>query len=151
MPQSLVKIIVHVVFSTKDRFDLISPAIEAELFKYISGIVERNGGRLIIGNGTANHIHLLISIGRIDIGNLIGQIKRDTSLWIKKRFPVHSNFYWQRGYGAFSIGQSQIKTVSDYIREQKIHHDRKLMSYENEFREMCARYEVDFDERYCWD
>lgn len=87
MPQSLVKIIVHVVFSTKDRVDLISPAIETELFKYISGILERNGGRLIIGNGTANHIHLLISIGRIDISDLIGQIKRDTSLWIKNDFP----------------------------------------------------------------
>ncbi len=151
MPQSLVKIILHVVFSTKDRLDLISPAIESELFKYISGIVTANGGRLIIGNGTANHIHLLISIGRIDISDLIGQIKRDSSVWIKKRFPVHRNFYWQRGYGAFSIGQSQIKTDSDYIRDQKSHHDKKLISFEDEFRDLCNTYEVDIDERYCWD
>ena len=93
MPQSLVKIIVHIVFSTKDRVDLISPEIEPELFKYISGIVTAIGGRLIIGNGTANHIHLLISIGRIDIGELIGHIKRDSSLWVKRKFPENSKFY----------------------------------------------------------
>ena len=100
MPQSLVKIYVHIVFSTKDRINLITPEIESELFKYISGIITGNGGRLIIANGTANHIHLLISIGRLDIGELIGHIKRDSSLWVKKRFPQNSKFYWQRGYGA---------------------------------------------------
>ena len=82
MPQSLVKIIVHVVFSTKDRVDLISLEIETELFKYIGGIVKGVGGRLIVANGTANHIHLLISIGRLDIGDMIGHLKRDTSLWV---------------------------------------------------------------------
>ncbi len=151
MPQSLVKIIVHIVFSTKDRDDLISPEIELELFKYISGIVTAIGGRLIIGNGTANHIHLLISIGRVDIGELIGHIKRDTSRWIKRKFPDNSKFYWQRGYGAFSIGQSQIPHVARYIRNQKEHHLEKNQSYEDEFRGLCRRYEVEFDERYCWD
>ncbi len=151
MPQSIVKIIVHIVFSTKDRADLISPEIEPELFKYISGIVTAIGGRLIIGNGTANHIHLLISIGRVDIGELIGHIKRDSSLWVKRKFPRNSRFYWQRGYGAFSIGQSQIPDVSRYIRNQKEHHLEKNQSYEVEFRELCRRYEVEFDERYCWD
>jgi len=151
MPQSLVKFIVHIVFSTKDRVDLISPEIESDLFKYISGIVTAVGGRLIIGNGTANHIHLLISIGRVDIGELIGHIKRDSSLWVKKKFSGNSKFYWQRGYGAFSIGQSQIPDVSRYIRKQKEHHLEKNQSYEDEFRGLCQRYEVEFDERYCWD
>ena len=151
MPQSLVKIIAHIAFSTKDRVDLISPAIELELFKYISGIITALGGRLIIGNGTANHVHLLISIGRLDIGELIGHIKRDSSLWVKKKFHGNSSFYWQRGYGAFSIGQSQIPDVSRYIRDQKEHHREKNQSYEDEFRELCRLYEVEFDERYCWD
>ncbi|CAN5595625.1 IS200/IS605 family transposase [soil metagenome] len=151
MSQSLVKIIVHIVFLTKDRIDLISPEIEPELFKYISGIVTAIGGRLIIGNGTANHIHLLISIGRVDIGELIGHIKRDSSLWVKRKFDGNSMFYWQRGYGPFSIGQSQIPDVSRYSRNQKEHHLEKNQSYEDEFRGLCRRYEVEFDERYCWD
>ena len=151
MPQSLVKIIVHIVFSTKDRIDLISPEIEPELFKYISGIVTGIGGRLIIANGTANHIHLLISMGRVDIGELIGHIKRDSSLWVKKRFPKNTKFYWQRGYGAFSIGQSQISTVSEYIRNQKTHHLKNSFTYQDEFRDLCRKYEVEIDERYCWD
>lgn len=151
MPQSLVKILVHIVFSTKDRVDLITHEMEAELFKYISGIVKRNGGRLIIVNGTANHLHLLVSIGRIDIGELIGHIKRDSSLWVKKTFSRSKKFYWQKGYGAFSVGQSQVLAVSEYIRNQKTHHLKKSLSYEDEFRELCLRYEVDIDERYCWD
>ena len=151
MPQSLVKIIVHIVFSTKDRVDLITHEMEAELFKYISGIVKGNDGRLVIINGTANHVHLLISIGRVDIGELIGHIKRDSSLWVKKKYPGNSKFYWQRGYGAFSIGQSQVTVVSEYIRNQKTHHLKKSLSYEDEFRDLCKRYEVEIDERYCWD
>ena len=131
--------------------DLISTEIESELFSYIAGIVERNGGRLIIGGGTANHIHLLISMGRIDIPVIVGDVKRDTSNWVKRRFPRNNKFYWQRGYGAFSIGQSQIPAVSQYIRNQKEHHAKKNLSYEEEFRELCLRYDVEIDERYCWD
>ena len=100
---------------------------------------------------SANHIHLLISIGRIDIGNLIGHIKRSSSLWAKREYPGNSKFYWQRGYGAFSIGHSQVADVSEYIRNQKTHHLRKSLSYEDEFRDLCRRYEVEIDERYCWD
>jgi putative transposase len=149
MPQSLVKILVHIVFSNKNRVDMIVPEIEPALFSYISGIIAGNNGRLIIANGTANHIHLLASIGRIDVGELMGDIKRNSSLWIKKQGAEYGNFYWQRGYGAFSIGQSQVSAVSSYIRSQKEHH--KKQTWEDEFRELCRRYEVEFDERYCWD
>lgn len=151
MPQSLVKILVHVVFSTKGRLNLITSEIEAELFAYIAGVIEKNGGRLIIGGGTKNHIHLLISVGRVNIKELIGDIKRDSSNWVKRRFPLESKFYWQRGYGAFSIGQSQTGSVSQYIRNQQAHHAGNNLSFEDEFREICARYEVEIDERYCWD
>jgi REP element-mobilizing transposase RayT len=147
MPQSLVKILVHVVFSTKNRADLILPEIENDLYGYIHGIVENNGAKLIIANGTANHSHLLVSLGRNDISVLIGDIKRDSSSWIKKR-GVH-NFYWQKGYGAFSIGQSQVPAVSRYIRDQKEHH--KKQSFEDEFRGLCRKYGVEIDERYVWD
>ena len=104
MPQSLVKILVHIVFSTKDRMKIIAPGIEAQLFGYIGGIIKNNNARMIIGGGTSDHIHLLVSIGRIDVGELIGDIKRDSSSWIKKQDKQFGKFYWQRGYGAFSIG-----------------------------------------------
>lgn len=150
MPQSLVKILVHVVFSTKNRANLIEPEIENDLFGYIHGIVENNGSKLIIANGTANHIHLLISLGKkIDIGELVGDIKRDSSSWIKKKETKFRNFYWQRGYGAFSIGQSQVKDVMKYISKQKEHHTKQ--NFKDEFRTILRKYEVEYDERYVWD
>lgn len=149
MPQSLVKILVHIVFSTKDRQRIIAPQIELQLYAYISGIITNNRGRMIIAGGDADHLHVLASIGRIDISELIGDIKRDSSAWMKQQDPRYSKFYWQRGYGAFSIGQSQVPAVSRYIRDQKEHH--KSQTYQDEFRALCAKYDVEIDERYCWD
>jgi putative transposase len=149
MPQSLVKILVHMVWSTKDRVRIIAPDFEPQLYGYISGIITNNGGRMLIAGGDADHIHILASIGRIDISELIGDIKRDSSSWIKQQEARYAQFYWQRGYGAFSIGQSQVEAVTKYIRDQKEHH--KSQSYKDEFRALCAKYEVEIDERFCWD
>ena len=149
MPQSLVKILVHIVFSTKDRAKLITPEIEAQLFGYISGVITNNNGRMIIAGCTADHIHILVSIGRIDIGKLIGAIKRASSGWIKLQDDKFAKFYWQRGYGAFSIGQSQVDAVTKYIQNQKAHHAKQ--TFQDEYRELCNKYGVEIDERYCWD
>ena len=149
MPQSLVKMLVHVVFSTKERVNLITPEIEPRLYGYISGIINKRGARMIIAGGTANHIHILISIGRCDVGKLIGDIKRSSSVWIKTQNGQLAKFYWQRGYGAFSIGQSQVPAVSRYISNQKQHHNQQ--TFQDEFRELCRKYDVEIDENYCWD
>ncbi len=86
MPQSLFKMLAHIVFSTKNRADLITPEIENDLFGYIHGIVENNNSQLVIANGTANHIHLLISLPKkIDLPELIGDIKRDSRFLLAKR------------------------------------------------------------------
>lgn len=149
MPQSLFKILVHIVFSTKNRADLIAPEIENELFKYLHGIVENNGAKLVIANGTANHVHLLISFGKkIDIPELVGDIKRDSSKWVKREKGIN-DFYWQRGYGTFSIGQSQIEITVKYIENQKAHH--QTQSFKDEYRALLRKYEIDYDERYVWD
>jgi len=147
MPQSLIKVLIHIVFSTKDRMNLISPELEAELYRYIHGVIENKGTRLIIAGGTANHIHMLISVGRLEVPVLIGDIKRSTSMWMKQKGG--NKFYWQKGYGAFSVGQSQVAQVSRYIANQKAHHSKQ--SLEDEFRDLCLRYEVELDERYVWD
>ncbi|MDQ6786703.1 MAG: IS200/IS605 family transposase [Acidobacteriota bacterium] len=150
MPQSLFKMLAHIVFSTKNRADLIAPEIENGLFGYMHGIVENNAAKLIVANGTANHVHLLVSLPKkIDIPELIGDIKRDSSSWIKKQNVNFSNFYWQKGYGAFSIGQSQIETVINYIKRQKEHH--KKQDFKDEFRVLLHKYEIEYDERYVWD
>jgi putative transposase len=149
MPQSLVKILVHTVFSTKNRTDLIVPEIEEGLFGYIHGIVEHNKSKLILANGTTNHIHLLISLGKtMDISDLVGDIKRGSSVWIKEQGDFR-NFYWQEGYGAFSIGQSQVPMVVKYIENQKQHHAEK--DFQTEFRSLLKKYQVEYDERYVWD
>lgn len=147
MPQSIVKILVHIVFSTKDRRPLIPTEIEPRLYAYISGVIKNNKGRMIIVGGMADHIHILVSIGRIDISELIGDIKRDSSKWMKENGV--EGFYWQRGYGAFSIGQSQVPKVADYIATQKKHHAEQ--DFQDEFRGLCRKYGGEIDERYCWD
>jgi len=150
MPQSLVRNLIHVVFSTKNRVDLIMPEIESDLFGYIHGIVENNKSKLIVANGTENHIHLLISIGKtISISELVGDIKRDSSSWIKKQGKEFSQFYWQEGYGAFSVGQTEDELVMKYIDAQKEHH--KTKDYKTEFRGFLKKYNIEYDEKYVWD
>ncbi len=150
MPQSLVKILVHVVFSTKNRADLIAPEIETDLFGYLHGIVENNKSKLIFANGTTNHIHQLISLGKtVAISELVGDIKRDSSSWIKKQGKPFKDFYWQEGYGTFSIGQSQVEAVMNYIKKQKAHHAKQ--NFKDEFRALLEKYKVEYDERYVWD
>ena len=147
MPQSLVKILVHIVFSTKNRAELITPDIETRLYGYIGSIFENNGAKMIVAGGMPDHTHFLASIGRNDVSELIGDVKRDSSSWMKKQ--GFAGFYWQRGYGAFSIGESQVPAVTRYILNQKEHH--KKQTFQDEFRELCRKYGVEIDERYCWD
>jgi putative transposase len=150
MPQSLVRNLIHVVFSTKNRVDMITPEIEDGLFGYIHGIVENNNSKLIIVNGTSNHVHLLISIGKVmSLSELIGDIKRDSSVWIKKQNVNFNNFYWQEGYGAFSVGQTEDEVVIKYIANQKEHH--KTKDYKTEFRGFLKKYKIEYEERYVWD
>ncbi|MCD9186804.1 MAG: IS200/IS605 family transposase [Pyrinomonadaceae bacterium] len=150
MPHSLFKVLIHIVFSTKNRADLITSDIEDSLYAYIGGIIKNNNSKLIAAGGTANHIHLLVSIGKkTDVPDLIGDIKRDSSSWVKKQDTKFANFYWQKGYGAFSIGQSQVLMVVNYIKKQKEHHHKQ--SFEEEFRALLKKYELEYDEKYVWD
>lgn len=150
MPQSLASMLIHIIFSTKNREDLISSAIEAELYAYIGGILSNKQSKLIAAGGTANHLHLLISLNKnIALSALVGDIKRNSSRWIKTKDAIFLKFEWQDGYGAFSIGQSSVETVKRYIANQKAHH--KAKTFENEIRGFFDKYEIEYDERYLWD
>jgi putative transposase len=150
MSQTLVSLYVHIVFSTKNRMNLIDPKIEERLFAYIGGILNNHRCKLISAGGTANHVHLLISLGKlIAMSELVGHIKRDSSSWIKTQEFGTKRFAWQDGYGAFPVGPTQIESVKRYIKKQKVHHGST--SFQDEMRYFLSKYSVEFDERYIWD
>ncbi|MDQ3632951.1 MAG: IS200/IS605 family transposase [Acidobacteriota bacterium] len=150
MAQTLVEIIVHVVFSTKNRENLIPTEIESELFAYIGGILRKHESTLMAANGTENHVHLLIlQSKKIALSDLVREIKRASSLWIKQKDAKFNKFKWQGGYGAFSVSKLQIDVVKNYIAKQKEHHKKE--NFDDEYRKFLKRYEMDFDERYFLD
>jgi REP element-mobilizing transposase RayT len=101
-------------------------------------------------NGTSDHIHILFSLGRvITIADLVEEVKTNTSKWIKTKGPEFRNFHWQRGYGAFSIGQSSVAALNRYIHNQKDHHRR--VTFQEEYRKFLKAYGIEFDEQYVWD
>src|SRR5205823_4147452 len=145
-----VSLIVHVVFSTKHRANLIDPEIEQELFAYIGGIVKNHESRLLAIGGTPNHVHLLISQSKnIALSVLVAEIKRDSSKWIKTKGAMFRAFGWQDGYGAFSIGESNVPALKQYIARQKEKHQER--PFEEEFLAFLKKYGVKYDERYVWD
>ena len=150
MPQSLSSILIHLVFSTKNREPFITPEIETELHPYMAKIFrELKSPSLTIG-GTSDHLHILFSLGRvIKVADLVEGVKTESSKWIKTKGREFRNFHWQRGYGAFSIGQSNVTALKRYIRNQKQHHRR--VTFQDEYRKFLKSYGIEYDERYVWD
>jgi REP element-mobilizing transposase RayT len=150
MPQSLSKVYVHITFSTKKREKLIDEDIENRLFEYLGGIckgLECNPVRI---GGFENHIHILCTLSRkITQAELLEKIKKESSKWIKTKDEKYKRFYWQRGYGIFSVNPAEIDIVVEYIKNQKEHH--KTKSFQEEYRAFLTKYNVDFDEKYVWD
>ncbi len=150
MPQSLAKIYLHIVFSTKNRIAFIKPEIEDELYKYMAGILKNLECTAIKIGGTSNHIHILNTFSRIiSISKMLELVKKDSSKWIKTKGNDLKNFYWQNGYGAFSVSQSKVDIVKTYIENQKEHHMNK--TFKGEYREFLKEYHIEYDERYVWD
>ena len=150
MPQSLSSILIHLIFSTKNREHFITEQVERELHPYIASIFRRLKSPTLAINGTEDHVHILFSLARtIDVAELVEEVKTGSSVWIKTKGTEFRNFHWQRGYGAFSIGQSQVATTKRYIARQKVHHQR--FTFQDEYRKFLAIYGVDYDERYVWD
>lgn len=129
---------------------MIFAEIEPELFAYIGGICRKHQSVLLAANGAGDHIHLLISLSKnIALSDLLRELKKASSYWIKTKGAEYASFQWQAGFGAFSIGQSQVETVKRYIAKQKEHHTTE--KFEDEYRKFLRRYEIDFDEKYFLD
>ena len=150
MPQSLSSILVHLIFSTKNREPFITEAIEKELYPYMAKIFRELKSPSLTICGADDHVHSLFSLGRtIEVADLVQVVKTESSKWIKTKGQEFSNFHWQRGYGAFSIGQSQVVFLKRYIVRQRIHHQR--ITFQDEYRKFLKSYGIDYDERYVWD
>ncbi|HZU38382.1 MAG TPA: IS200/IS605 family transposase [Gemmataceae bacterium] len=150
MAQSLAKILVHLIFSTKHRAPLLPPTPFADLHAYAQGIFQTQKCHLIEMNNIVDHVHALFDLHRTaSIANVVMHVKKGTSRWLKEQSPSFAGFDWQEGYGAFSIGRSQRDDVIAYIRRQQEHHRR--VSFQEEFRKFLESYQIDFDERYVWD
>ena len=150
MPQSLSSILVHIIFSTKNREPFITPTVETELHPYMATIFRQVKSPSLCIDGTADHVQILFSLARvITIADLVEEVKTNTSKWIKTKGREFRNFHWQKGYGAFSIGQSNVSKLRRYIRNQKQHHRR--ITFQGEYRKFLAAYGIDYDERYVWD
>ncbi len=149
MAQTLVNVLVHIVFSTKNRRDLIDAEIEPELHAYMAGILKNLGSPCLAINGTANHVHLLVAPSKnIALSRLVGEVKKGSSKWIKTKGLHLRRFDWQDGYGAFSVGQSSVDALKKYIAAQKEKHKKR--TFQEEVREILRKYAVPYDERYLW-
>jgi REP element-mobilizing transposase RayT len=151
MAQTLVDMLSHVVFSTKHRERSIPATIESQLYRYMSGIVRDLQSRCVAINGTADHVHMLISLSKnVALSALMCQVKGSSAKWLKAQDRrAFRAFGWQDGYGAFSVSRSIAPRVVDYIARQKQRHER--MTFEEEYRLLVRKAEVEFDEQYLFD
>lgn len=150
MGQSLVKNYLHIIFSTKYREPLINDSVEKELYSYIGGICKKLECHPIKIGGYTDHIHILCMLSqKIAFMKLLEESKSHSSKWIKSKGEEFNNFYWQNGYGAFSVNPSEVNTVIKYIENQKHHHSKS--NFKDEYRLFLKKYNVDYDERYIWD
>ena len=153
MPQSLSYLLIHIVFSTKDRAPALDVAVRPALHAYLATVARNAGCECYQAGGVADHVHLAIRLSRTTtIADLVGKLKTSPSKWLKTQspqLPALASFAWQHGYGAFSVGPSDLEALRAYIDMQEEHH--RTRTFEEEYRVFLKRYGVEFDERYVWD
>jgi REP element-mobilizing transposase RayT len=150
MPQSLSRILIHLVFSTKNRECVLTPTIQTELHPYLAGMLDNLQCPSLRVGGVQDHVHLFFGLSRTrTIAEVVETVKTSSSKWIKTKGAAFADFHWQSGYGAFSVSQSDAETVAAYIRNQAQHHQK--MTFQEEYRRLLERYQVAFDENYVWD
>ena len=150
MAQSLAQIYLHLIFSTKDRQRLLTPEIQPELFDYIGGTLNGLECPVARVGGMEDHVHVLFSLSKNHAPKyVVGEVKRKSSIWIKRRWPEMRGFQWQGGYGIFSVSATRVQNVKRYIERQADHH--KIKTFREEFIEFLQEYDIDYDERYLWD
>ncbi|MBC8321975.1 MAG: IS200/IS605 family transposase [Candidatus Marinimicrobia bacterium] len=147
MSNTFSQIYIQIVFAVQNRQHLIRPKHEEELFKYMTGIVQNKGHKLISINGMPDHIHVFLGLKPNEaISDVVRDLKKDSSKLINSKNWVRGKFSWQEGYGGFSYGHSQIKDVARYIENQKIHHKKR--SFKEEYIGLLNKFQIDYEEKY---
>jgi len=150
MPQSLAHIILHIVFSTKDRLPLIDADMAPRLHAYLATVCRDQGCHAYRVGGVADHVHLATTLSRtLAVAKLVEHVKKVSSVWMKDQGAVYEHFFWQHGYGAFSVSPTHVDDVVGYISGQEEHH--RQATFQEEFRRFLERYGIEYDERYVWD
>ncbi|SFJ27902.1 IS200/IS605 family transposase [Planctomicrobium piriforme] len=149
MSQSLTRILVHLVYSTKDRRQILQQDHWEKLWAYQAGIYQDLESPAIIIGGVADHVHALFNLSKNhSLKTIVEEVKKGSSKWLKTVEGRYSTFHWQAGYGAFSVSASNEQSVRSYIERQAEHHAKQ--SFEDELRALFTRHNVEFDERYVW-
>lgn len=149
MAHSLSDILVHVIFSTKDRRASIADVFKERLFAYMSAIVKERGGVAHIINGTKDHVHMLISIPTdMSVADMMRFVKGSSSRWVHKEIAGTRGLGWQTGYSVFSVSRSMFKQVHRYIARQEEHH--RKVSFKEELIAFLKKHEFEYDEKYLW-
>ncbi len=150
MPQSFARLYVHLIFSTKHRERIITDRVRQPLHAYMATVMQNFGSPPILVNSVEDHVHILFELGRTAaISHAVEEVKTTSSKWIKTQGAEFAKFAWQSGYGAFSVSESFVPTVRDYIATQREHH--RVKSFQEEYRTFLEKHGLTFDERYVWD
>lgn len=150
MPQSLAKCYVHLVFSTKNRERAVLDEVRPDLHDYMGGTLKGLDCIPVEINSEPDHAHVLFLLARTrSMSDVVGGLKKSATDWLKARGSAYLGFHWQAGYGAFSVSQSAVVEVREYIRTQREHH--RVITFQEEYRAFLRKYQLEFDERYVWD
>ena len=140
----------HCVFSTKERRQLITPALAERLWPFMGGIARQHKMKAIEIGGVEDHVHLLLSLpSTLAVAKALQLIKGGSSKWVHEIFPEHRLFGWQEKYGAFSVSVSQLDNIIRYIKGQEEHH--RKMTFQEEFVALLKKHRIEYDERYLWE
>lgn len=150
MPGTFSQIYIQIVFAVQNRNSLINPIWEERLYKYITGIVQNKGQKMLAINGMPEHIHFFIGMSpSCCLSDLVREVKKSSNAYIKENQFIKSNFNWQEGFGSFSYGHSQLDSVIKYIMNQKKHHAKQ--TFKEEYINLLKKFSIEYDERYLFD
>ena len=147
MANTYTQLYFHIVFAVKGRNNLIAVRWKDELYKYITGIISNKNQKLMIINGMPNHVHLLIGTKpNCNLSDLVRDIKANSSKWINEKQFVNGKFEWQTGFGAFTVSQSAVNNVLDYIKNQEEHH--QVTTFKEEYIGFLKSYNIEYKTEY---
>jgi REP element-mobilizing transposase RayT len=150
MPQSLARLHTHLIFSTKNREPIIDDAIREVLHAYMATVLQNLSCAPVLINSVEDHVHLLFDLSRtVSVSQVVEDVKKSSSKWIKTQGSMFSSFSWQSGYGAFAVSEAKVAIVRAYIADQREHHRKK--TFQEEYRQFLEKHNIVFDERYVWD